>query len=57
MSWLTMKGQPWRSLEMDSISKNIMHGLKLGLIFVYYCIVLHGIVKFSCGEMVTRFVD
>ena len=52
MSWLIMKGQPWWSLEMGSISKNTMHDLHPGMIVVYYCIVLHCIVRFSYGDQV-----
>ena len=44
--------QPWQNLEMGSISKNTMHDLQLGLIFVYYCTVLHCIVRFSYGDWV-----
>ena len=47
-----MKGQPWRSLEMGSILKNTMHDLQPGLIVVYYCTVLHCIVRFSYGDKV-----
>ena len=52
MSWLIMKGQPWRSLEMGSISKNTMHDLQPRLIFVYYYTFFHCIVRFSYGDQV-----
>ena len=37
---------------MGSISKNTMHDLQPGLIFVYYCIDLHCIVRFPYGDRV-----
>ena len=45
------EGQPWRSLEMDSILRNTMHDLQLGMIIVYYCIVFC-ILRFSYGDRV-----
>ena len=52
-----MKGQPWQSLEIGSISKNTMHDLQLGMIVVYYCTFLHCIVRFSYGDQVCCYLS
>ena len=53
MSWSITKEQPWKSLEMVSISKNTMHDLQPRLLVVYYCTTfLHSQVLF----IVIRFV-
>ena len=46
------KGTTLAEPKMVSISKNTMHDLQPGLIFVYYCTVLHCIVRFSYGDQV-----
>ena len=52
-----MKGHPWRSLEMVSILKGTLHDLQPGLIDVYYCTVLHCIVRFSDGDRVCDYLS